>query len=113
MTTRRYIGPRERLAIFTAGGGVCYLCGGKIDGVSERWDVEHVIALELGGDETKGSDNLKPAHASCHKPKTAQDAGLIAKAKRREARHFGAIKPRSSLTSRKFKKKVNGEVVPR
>ncbi len=90
MSRRRHIGPRERLAIFEAAGGRCHLCGDKIDGTAQRWEVEHVVPLELGGDETKGSGNLQPAHVGCHRVKTTADAGRIAKAKRVEARHKGA-----------------------
>ena len=114
--TRRHIGPRERLAIFTAAGGVCYLCNSKIDGVRERWDVEHEVALALGGDEAKGSSNLKPAHVSCHAMKTKLDAGLIAKAKRREARHMGATATRNPIPGSrgsKFKRLISGKVVLR
>jgi 5-methylcytosine-specific restriction protein A len=112
VTTRRRIPPSERVAIFHAAHGQCHLCGLKI-GLSERWDVEHVIPLELGGEETKGSPNLQPAHASCHKTKSSVDAWNLAKARRREARHLGAMKPRSRLSHPTLRKKLNGEVVPR
>ena len=35
--TRRAISARERMAIFMASGGVCHICGDKIDGGKERW----------------------------------------------------------------------------
>lgn len=109
MSTRRAIGPRERLAIFHGAGGICHICGEAIL-VSDKWDVEHVIPLEMGGDEKKGSANLRPAHASCHKAKTAKvDVPQIAKAKRREAKHLGARK-RSTFGSTKWKRKVDGTV---
>lgn len=46
--TRRHIGPRERLAIFTAAGGVCYLCNSKIDGVRDRWEIERLKPTPIG-----------------------------------------------------------------
>lgn len=110
--TRRHISPSERVAIYYRAGGCCHICGEKI-GLAERWDVEHVIPLELGGDEAKGSLNLRPAHVDCHKPKTAKDVGDIAKAKRREARHIGAAKGRSSLSHPTLKRKIDGSVVKR
>lgn len=110
---RRHIGPRERLAIFNAAGGVCHICGVKIDGTRDAWDVEHVIPIALGGDEESGSDNLHPAHKSCHSQKTPEDFGRIAKAKRVEARHQGATVSRTPLPggkASKWKRKINGKV---
>lgn len=108
--TRRRISPSERVAIFHRFGGECHLCGERI-GLSERWDVEHVIPLEMGGDEAKGSANLKPAHVNCHKTKSSVDAWQLAKAKRNEARHIGADKPRSVIPGSKasgWKRKIDG-----
>lgn len=90
--TRRRISRTERAAIFLAADGVCHICGAKIDGGREAWDVEHVIPLAMGGED--GGDNLKPAHVKCHKPKTAEDAGKLAKAERLRLRHvLGVRKP--------------------
>ena len=111
--TRRRMTPLRRARIFDTHGGVCHLCGCKIT-VSEAWEVEHVIALEISGDDS--DDNLRPAHRSCHQAKTSDDAGLIAKAKRVRAKHIGAHKPKASLPGgrgSKWKRKVSGEVVPR
>lgn len=38
----------------------------------------------------------------CHKPKTAVDVADIARAKRREAKHFGFSRPKKKLQSRGF-----------
>ena len=73
--------------IFTAHGGVCHICGQKIDGGREAWEVEHVIALEISGDDSDG--NLAPAHVGCHRGKTRDDAAAIAKCKRQERRTMG------------------------
>lgn len=111
--TRRPLSTRERLMIFTRAEGICHICGDRIDGTRELWDVEHVIPLEMGGDEAKGSENLLPAHRQCHRTKTIVDSWQLAKAKRREAKHVGAHKPRSPLRNEKWKKRVDGTVVPR
>jgi 5-methylcytosine-specific restriction protein A len=113
MSTRRNISARERLAICSAADWTCHICGCAIDPIRERYDIEHVIPLEMGGDEAKGSKNLQPAHAACHKTKTSVDAWQIAKSKRREARHLGAVKPRSPLSHPNLKKKLDGTVVRR
>lgn len=115
MVTRRHLSPTERLAIFTRAHGRCWICGEKI-GLAERWDIEHRIPLAMGGDEAKGSDNLQPAHARCHAPKTAEDVARIAKAKRVEAKHLGIRAPRAVIPGSKasgLKKKLDGTVVRR
>lgn len=50
MTRRRRISASERMQIWKREGGVCHICGQKIDATRERYDIEHVIPLELGGD---------------------------------------------------------------
>jgi 5-methylcytosine-specific restriction protein A len=92
MTERRPLSTARKIAIFVAAKGICHLCGGYIRG--KPWEVEHVIPLAMGGadDET----NMRPAHKACHAPKTAEDVGNIARAKRREAKHLG-IKKRSTF----------------
>ena len=62
----------QRLRIFEAAAGLCHICGGRIDGTRERWDVEHVIPLALGGEDA--DHNIRPAHAACHRAKSARDA---------------------------------------
>lgn len=84
--TRR-MSAKRRMQIWEAHRGVCHICGAKIDGGRERWDVEHIIALEISGDDSDA--NLAPAHVSCHRAKSKQDAAAIAKAKRMEQRAAG------------------------
>ena len=100
--TRRRITPRQRTKIFTDAGGVCHICGGKIAG-SERWDVEHVIPLSMGGDDD--FNNMRPAHAACHRSKTTDDAGNLAKARRVEAKHIGAHRPKQRINPRAVRQK--------
>ena len=115
MTARRHISTRERVAIFSAAGGTCHICGGAIDGTREVWDVEHVVPLALGGDDH--GENLRPAHKNCHARKTARDAGDTARAKRLEAKHLGAKAPaRATIPGSKrspWKKKLDGTLVRR
>lgn len=89
---RRPRSRKERARLFELHGGICHLCEGRI-GVGEAWELEHVIPLEISGDESDG--NVKPAHEKCHKRKTPKDAADIAKAKRRQDKHSGAWKPTS------------------
>lgn len=101
--TRRSMSRTRRVRIFDAAGGACHICAGCIQ-PGEAWEVEHVIPLVISGDDS--DDNLRPAHVKCHRAKTTEDAGTIAKAKRVHAKHIGA-KPKSKMPYRKF----NGEPV--
>jgi hypothetical protein len=93
---------------------VCVVCGGPIDGVRERWIVEHIRALELGGAD--GLSNMQPAHEVCAVEKTREDHRRAARAKRQKIRHLGANEPKRPLpfgkTSR-WKRTLSGKVVPR
>jgi 5-methylcytosine-specific restriction endonuclease McrA len=113
--TRRRMSTTRRARIFEAAGGICHICGQAIDGTREPWDADHVIPLEIGGDDT--DDNLRPAHRACHADKTAgADIPAIAKAKRVRAKHIGAHQPRSRLPGGRndnLKRKIGGGVVPR
>lgn len=114
--TRRPISAKERLEIFDRAQGLCHLCEEKIDVVRDAWDIEHRVSLAMGGDETRGSDNLQPAHRDCHRIKSSSDSWALAKAKRREARHKGAAVSRSPLPggrASKWRKKLDGTVTPR
>jgi len=113
--TRRRMNTTRRARIFQDANGVCHICGEQIDGTRERWDADHVIPLEISGDDS--DDNLRPAHERCHRAKTAQtDVPTIAKCKRVAAKHSGAYETKSKLPGgrkSKLKKKITGEVIPR
>lgn len=113
MRKRRTAEHRE--AICKAHGWICHICGLLVDPVRNRWELDHVIPLAAGG--TDDDDNLAPAHAKCHLEKTVKDVGEIAKGKRMRARHLGTRTPpqRPVPGSRrsKWKKKLDGTVVPR
>lgn len=89
-TPRAKISTRARLAVWEAHGGICCICGRKIE-AGEKWIAEHVRALELGGADDQS--NLAPAHESCAREKTRDDHRRAAKAKRVKARHVGAKAP--------------------
>lgn len=108
MAKRKSFSRKERVRLFEHYKGECYLCSGKIQ-VGEAWDIEHIVPWELTRDDS--DDNLRLAHVACHKVKTADDVRAIRKADRIKAKHIGAVKP--SGFNRKWKRKMNGEVVPR
>lgn len=101
-----------KLRIFNRAGGICHISGRKIM-PSDTWEVEHVLALCLGGEHREG--NLAPALTQPHKVKTAQDVAQKAKNDRVRKIHLGIKKPSKFACSRssKFKKRVDGSVVLR
>lgn len=103
---------RVRLRVFNSNGGVCYLSGRKIR-PGEKWEMEHKLALSLGGQHRES--NLAPALVAPHKIKTAKDRATKAKDDRVRKRHLGLRKPSKFACSRdsKWKKKISGEVVAR
>jgi 5-methylcytosine-specific restriction protein A len=112
MKRRRRTG-LQRTKIFDAHGGKCCLCKLPIDTPKQKWILEHLTPLWLGGadDET----NLAPAHYDCAINKTREEAPVKAKSDRIRARHIGIRKKSKFACSRnsKFKKKITGEVVLR
>ncbi|MFC1456171.1 HNH endonuclease [Microvirga arabica] len=114
-TTRRArLSPSMRLAIWEQAKGVCVLCERRIDGVRERWIIEHIRALELGGEDEPG--NMGPAHETCARVKTRDDHHHAAKARRQKIRRLGAEKTNRPLPcgrQSRWKKKIDGSIVPR
>jgi 5-methylcytosine-specific restriction protein A len=104
MTKRRSITTALRLRVWAAHEGKCHICGLRIHAErGEKWDVEHVKPLWLGGEDAES--NMAPAHKDCHAPKTAGEATTRAKVKRIEARHLGANRPKGKIASRGFPKR--------
>lgn len=114
-TTRRgTLSSRRRLQAWERTGGTCVVCDRRIDGVRDRWIVEHIRALELGGPDE--IHNLGPAHEACGREKTRDDHTRAAGAKRQKLRHLGAnvtTRPMDGSRASAFKRKVDGTVVRR
>jgi hypothetical protein len=104
--------PRVKIRVFEKYNGHCYLSGRKIM-PGDAWDVEHIEALSLGGENREG--NLAPALKKPHRVKTAHDRKVKAKNDRVRKKHLGIRKPSRFACSRnsKFRKKISGEVVSR
>jgi len=89
-TPRAAMTTKRKLEVMIA-LGTCYLCGGKLGKVNEV-EFDHIVPLDLGGEDTPG--NILPAHAECHKQKTRNDIRMIAKSRRlrkQEATHSEAV----------------------
>jgi 5-methylcytosine-specific restriction protein A len=100
VTARKRLPTKDRVRIFELAKGTCHLCNGRIQ-AGEAWEVSHAVPLEMGGHDDDA--NRFPAHKKCHRTQTSTiDIPMIAKAKRRQARHLGIKKPRTITRWRKF-----------
>lgn len=112
--SRREFPAKVKIAAFQRADGKCESCGAFLFPSKTHYD--HIVPDALGGEPTL--ENCSPKCAACHSDKTTkQDLPAIAKAKRREAAHWGAKAP--SRTPMPFgrksplKRKMNGTVVRR
>lgn len=96
--------------IFAAHDGICHISKRKIRS-GEPWDLEHVLAICLGGQNRER--NMAPALVEPHKEKTRKDVSMKTKADRIRAKHLGLHKPASKWGNRRFKQKIGGTVVDR
>ncbi len=113
-TVRRKLTPHRRLQVWEKTGGVCVLCDGKINGPRERWIVEHIRALELGGADDLA--NMAPAHEACALAKTREDHRSAGRAKRQKIRHLGANASKRPLPfgkASRWKRTLSGKIIPR
>lgn len=100
---------RVRMRVFDREGGICHLTGEKIDPVRDEWDLDHKVALILGGEHRE--TNLFPAKKEPHRRKTAVEMKVKSKIARTRKKHLGIDKPKSSLSHPRFRKLMNGDVV--
>lgn len=104
--------PRVQVRIFERHHGICHISGRKIR-TGEKWEVEHILAISLGGENRES--NMAPALVGPHKGKTAQDRKTKARNDKIRKNHLGVRAPSKMAGSRnsRFKKKLNGQVVLR
>lgn len=104
--------PRVRLRVFELHNGQCHRCTRKIQ-PGERWTLEHLIAIINGGQNRES--NLCLTCDWCLPLKNAQDVSEKSKVYRVKKRHRG-LRSKSRFgcaRSGKWKKKLDGTVVPR
>ena len=84
---------RVRLRVFTRENGKCHRCGRKI-GPADKWTLEHVIALILGGKNAES--NLACTCEWCLPVKNAEDQAAKSKLAKIAKRNTG-IKGKSKF----------------
>lgn len=104
---------RVKLRVFNRYGGRCYLSG-KLIRAGEPWELEHVLALTLGGEHRES--NFAPVLKDPHKIKTAEDRRKKKKSDRVRKKHFGmheAKHPMPGGRKSREKKTIDGRVIDR
>lgn len=108
------IPPRIRLRVWARCDGRCQCgCNRRIT-VGESWQVDHTVALINGGGNRES--NLRIILTEHHKEKTAEDVATKSKVASIRAKHIGIKTTKHPMPcgrSSKFKKRMDGKVVPR
>jgi len=96
---------RVRVRVFMAQDGLCAECRRKMAMAGEPFEVDHIQALVLGGENRES--NLRALCGPCHRPKTAQDVAQKAVEARKRAKHLGVKTAKRKMNYRRF----NGDPV--
>lgn len=81
----------------------------KCKAIAKRWQIDHVNPDGLTGKPV--IENAMLICKPCYSVKNPADTRVIAQAKRREARHVGAVQPKAPIQSRGFPKKPRPEKI--
>lgn len=98
---------RVKLRVLRRYNNCCYLTGKEIR-PGDKWEMEHIHSLILGGENRER--NLAPALADAHKRKTAAEMKVKAKTDRLAKKHMG-IKKKSQGWSTRYRQRMDGSVV--
>ncbi len=100
---------RVKVRILERENFTCHLTGLRIDPLRDEYDFDHRLALILGGEHRE--TNLFPALRSAHRRKTAVEMAVKSKIARVKKKHLGIAKPKAGGFNKRFKRRMNGEVV--
>jgi 5-methylcytosine-specific restriction endonuclease McrA len=90
---------RVRVRAFQSQDGRCAECGKKMAVCGEPFEVDHITALVLGGENRES--NLRALCAPCHRSKTRQDVAQKSTEARKRAKHLGLKQPKRKIPYRR------------
>lgn len=99
--------PRVALRVLEAYGHRCYLSGREISS-GDQWQVEHRVALALGG--ANAESNLAPVLIEPHREKTRADVKIKAKIARIQKRRFGLARSKHPMRHPTLRRRMDGTV---
>lgn len=112
MMARSEFSDKTKLQAYKLSCGKCKLCKGHL--YVGKFHYDHRVPDAQGGDNSL--DNCDVLCVNCHDKKTRVDNSATAKCKRVERKHLGiktTTKPMPCGRNSKFKRKMNGQIVPR
>jgi 5-methylcytosine-specific restriction enzyme A len=90
---------KQRAEIALRAAGRCEACGAKLK--PGEGQADHIIPVAMGGESAVS--NGQWLCSPCHLDKTTKaDVPGVAKAKRRQARHIGAVRPAGKIKTAGF-----------
>jgi hypothetical protein len=90
----------------------CHVGKHPIDPVRDKWRADHIRRWAEGGEDTP--ENLWPICLKCDvEEKAPDDTREVAKGKRVYEQTYGIRQSKGSFRNSKWRRKVNGETVPR
>jgi len=104
---RKPLTPQQKAKLFLERGGRCHRCNRRL-GPSDTWTVEHIQALQNGGDNSWG--NLHLCCSWCLAPKNAEDAKKAAKTRAVATKHVVPKSERRSQRGFRGWRRMNGEI---
>lgn len=106
---------RVRVRVFVREDGKCHACGRRINGATERWTLEHRIALINGGENRES--NLCCTCSFCLPAKNAADVAIKSDTYDMQRKHIlqrkAKTRPMDGSRNSPWKRKMSGEVVRR
>lgn len=105
---------RVRVRVFQRQDGCCAECGRKMAVAGEPFEVDHVTALILGGENRE--TNLRALCGPCHRAKTAGDVAQKSVEARKRAKHLGVARAKAKIPGSKdspWKRTIDGRTVRR
>lgn len=100
---------RVRDRVFERENGMCHISGRKI-APGEPWELEHKVALILGGQHRE--TNLFPALVDPHKRKTAAEMKIKAKIAAVRKKHNGIERAKQKIPTRSTASKQRPDKLP-
>jgi hypothetical protein len=97
---RREFKTAVRVAVITRATHNSVIYCEQCHGIAKKFQIDHIIPDSQGGEPTL--ENAQLLCESCYNVKNPEDTSNTAKAKRREANHKGATRPKTPIKSRGF-----------
>lgn len=90
--------PRVKQRVFDRLKGICHKCDRKINGATEKWTCEHLLAIILGGENRE--KNLDLTCSICLPVKNKEDMAAKSLDAKRRKKHLKLSRPKRPFPKR-------------